>query len=114
MGQTNIARVDALRSKGFASITGSYTVLGSVFAHRMRLLHFINNTDGDLLISFDGTTDNIFIPAGSFSLYDVTTNTDTAQNPAFVFSIRTQVYVKQSTAPTSGAIYLVAFYGQGE
>ena len=111
---SQICRVDALRTLGFGSINNvTYTELGGEFEHPMRLLKIVNNTNGDMLISFDGTTDNDFIPAGGFSLYDIMTNKENAV-PYFVFANGTQMFVKYSTAPTSGAVYVVCVYGQGE
>lgn len=109
---SNIVRVDKLRSTAFGSITTSYTTLGLVFTHAMRILHFVNTTNGDILISFDGTNDNLFIPAGGFILYDFTSDEDSTER--FRFQNDTQVYVKYSTAPSSGAVYLMCTYGLGE
>lgn len=108
---SQIVRVDALRSKAAVSITGTYSTLGTVFAHPMRLICLSNNTDGDLTFSFDGTTDNLFIPAGGFKLFDLTTNR-TDPDQSFVFATGTQVYVKGT--PTLRSVYLEAIYGQGE
>jgi len=105
-----IVRVDALRSLGFASISGTYAAVGTAFGHPMNIVKFINNTNADLTISFDGSTNNDFVPAGGFSLYDLTTNR-TATNATFVFQLGTQVYVKGS--PTSGSFYVVAIYTSG-
>src|SRR5271170_4158851 len=98
---SQIAHVDPLRSVAFGSITASYTALGSSFAHPMRLFRIINNTNGDMLFSFDTVNDNIFVPAGSFVLYDLTTNREESIT-YFVFAIGTQLYIKYSTAPSSG------------
>ena len=109
---SNIARVDALRSLGFASITGSYTALGTAFGHPMRIVKVTNATNGDVFVSFDGTTNNLFIPAGSFVLYDIASDDDPTEE--FKLSKGTQIYIKQSSAPTSGTFYLECIYGQGE
>lgn len=109
---SNIARVDALRSLGFASISGTYAALGTPFGHPMRVIHFVNATNGDIFVSFDGTTNNLFMPAGSFVLYDIASDDDPTDN--FRVSKGTQIYIKQSSAPTSGNFYLQCIYGQGE
>ena len=110
---TSIVRVDALRSVSYSSITSSYTTLGGSFSHETRIIKLTNNTDGDLLISFDGTTDNLFLPAFSFTLYDITTNRE--QNDIYlIFQVGTQVFVKYSISPSKGAVYLECLYGQGE
>jgi hypothetical protein len=108
-----VVAVDGLRSLGFAAISTSYAAVGTAFAHPMRLVHFVNNTDGDLLVSFDNNNDNLFIPAGGFILYDETTNRQ-SNGQGFYFRVNTTVYVKYSTAPTSGAFYVMCQYGAGE
>lgn len=112
---SNIVRFDAVRSIALASITALYLPVGSPFAHAMRVLHFINNTNGDMAVSFDGTTDNVIILAGGFALYDLTSDQDV--NEAFRYQNGTQIFVRYISAPTlpaDGAFYLVAIYGKGE
>lgn len=109
---SNIARFDALRSILGTSVTSSYTVLGAQFTHAMRVVHFINNTDGDMLISFDGTTDNVIVPADTFTLYDLTSDQDF--NEKFRYENGTQLWIKYSTVPTTGSFYVVCVYGKGE
>lgn len=109
-----VARADALRTLAFGSISGTYAALGSAIAKNWRTFKITNNTNGDLLISFDGTTNNLFLPANSFTLYDLSSNGPNSQQIGeMVISIGTQLYVKQSTAPTSGAVWVEAFYVQG-
>lgn len=109
---SNIVRVDAVRSIANGSITTSYQALGIPFGHAMRVLHFLNDTDGDCMISFDGVTDNIPVLADSFSLYDLTSDQDS--NESFRYQNGTQIYIKYISAPTTGSFYLVCVYGKGE
>lgn len=109
---SNIVRFDAVRSVAFGSITASYVALGVPFGHAMRVLHFINNTDGDVMISFDGTTDNSPIIADGFSLYDLTSDEDS--NESYRYESGTQLYIKYLSAPTTGTFYVVCIYGKGE
>lgn len=109
---SNIVRFDAVRSVAFGSITASYTKLGTTFGHAMRVLNFKNNTDADMMISFDGTTDNIPIIADSFDLYDLTSDQDA--NEQFRYEVGTQLWIKYLTAPTTGSFYVVAVYGKDE
>lgn len=110
---SQIVRVDALRTVGFGSITGSYVALGSSFAHPMRIIRIVNNTDADMLFSFDASTDNIIVPAYNFVLYDVTTNRE--ENIIyFVFAVGTQIFIKYVSAPSVGTVYIECLYGQGE
>ena len=115
---SNIVRFSPVRQVSLATLSasgGNYVTLGSALDHPMRVLHFINNTDGDMMISFDGTTDNAPLLAESFALYDLTSDQDS--NESFRYEKGTQVYVRYITAPTTpadGAVYLVAVYGKGE
>lgn len=108
---SQVVRVDALRTLAAGSISGTYAILGSAFSHQMRLVKLTNNTNGDLTFSFDGVLDNIFIPSGGFTLFDLTTN-HTSNEPTFIFQSGTQFFVKGT--PSTGSVYLEAIYGQGE
>ena len=106
-----IVRFDALRSLGFASISGTYATVGTPINHAVRLIKFQNTTNGNLTVSFDGTTDNEIIPAGGFALYDFGTNRR-EPDTSFVLQAGTQVYVKGS--PSSGTFYITVIFGRGE
>lgn len=109
-----VARLDAIRSIGFASIGASYSAFGAPLTHNWRVFKITNNTNGDLLFSFDGATDNIFIPAGGFTLYDLATNTPPQSvSDNFVLELTTQFYVKYTSAPTSGSVYVEGVYARG-
>jgi len=109
---SNIVRIDAVRSLANASIGATYTLLGTPFNHAMRLLHFINGTDADIMISFDGTTDNVPVLADNFALYDLTSNQNS--NETFRYERGTQIFIKYLSVPTTGSFYLVCIYGKGE
>ncbi len=109
---SNIARFDAWRSVAFSDITSSYTTLGTPFDHAMRVVQIINGTDGDIAISFDGTTNNIPVLADGFGLYDITSNQNTGES--FRYINGTQLYIKYLTAPTKGNVYVVCIYARGE
>jgi hypothetical protein len=109
-----IVRFDPIRTLAFGGISGSYAAIGTPLATNWRLFKITNNTDGDLLISADGTTDNLFVPKMSFTLYDLSTNGQPAsQTDDFVMQIGTQFYAKQSTAPTAGALWIEGVYARG-
>lgn len=118
---SNIVRFDAVRTATIAAINtgaGAYIPLGTAFGHAMRVLHFINDSNGTYMISFDGTTDNAPLVADGFSLYDLTSDEDS--NESFRYEKGTQIYIKYLIAPTSTAgaqtdtVYLVDVYGKGE
>lgn len=102
-----------MRSILFGSIGATFTAIGTPFGHAMRVLVFRNTSDADVYISFDGTTINDIIPAGSFSLYDITSDQDI--NEHFRYQENTQVFVEYvSTPPSKGGLFLTAIYGKGE
>lgn len=108
------ARFDTLRTLGFGSITAIYQPLGSPVNHLWREWKLTNATNGNMLISFDGTNDNMFLPANSFTLFDITTNSNQNSSVGMTMSIGTQFLIKYSSAPTSGAVYLEAIYEKGQ
>lgn len=113
MASSAVVELDDLRSLLFSSISGSYVALGSPFEHIARLICITNNTDGDIFFSTDGTNDKLFVARNSFKLFDLTTNR--AQDDTFfVFIKGTQFYVRRSSVPTQGSVYLEVIYGSGE
>jgi hypothetical protein len=52
----------------------------------------------------------MFLAAGSFRLYDLQTNKMPKTDPKFVLEVGTQFYVKQISAPVSGAVYVECIY----
>ena len=109
-----VARVDAILTKASGSITNSYTTIGSALTHNWRIFKITNNTDGNMLFSFDGTTDNIFVPAYGFTLYDLSTNAPpVSETDTFVLALNTQFYVKYNSAPTTGSVWIEGVYARG-
>ena len=112
MGFTTKAQVDVLRTVAYGSITGSYAAVGDPFSYQARIICFTNTTNEDVLFSMDGSTDQLIVPAGSFKLFDITTNHKPVNQDDFVFAIGTQWYVKYAASPSSGAIYIEVVYAQ--
>lgn len=109
-----VARFDSIRSIAAASISGTYAAIGSPLTQNWREFRIVNKTDGDMFISADGTTDNFFLPANSFLLWDLSTNAPpVSSSDSFVLALKTQFYVKQSTAPTTGSLYIEGIYARG-
>lgn len=108
-------RFDPIRTVAFGVITNAYTALGGALTRNWRMFRITNNTNADMFISADGTTDNLFVPAGGFLLYDLATNAQNVQDTDwFVMQIGTQFSLKYGTvAPTSGAVYLEGVYSTG-
>lgn len=103
---------DTLRSLAFGSISGTYAAVGSPFTVEARIICFTNKTQGDMIFSTDSSNADgqIFVPAGTFKLYDLTANLIPGKDDSFVIAKGTQFYVKQVTAPTSGSVYIEDVY----
>lgn len=109
---TNKAQVDVLRTLAFGSITGSFVAVGAPLSFQARIICFTNTTNEDVIFSMDGVTDQLIVPAGSFKLFDVTTNHRPVNQDDFCFANGTQWYVRYASAPASGAIYIEIVYAQ--
>lgn len=106
-----VARADSIRSLAFGGISGSYAPVGAPLSKNWSMFRITNNTNGDLFISFDGTTDNLFVPANGFVLYDLSTNAPPVSvTDNLVLAINTQFYAKQSSAPSTGSLYIEGIY----
>ena len=103
---------ETLRSLAAASIIGTYSAIGAAFLHPIRVFMLQNLTDEDVLFSFDGTNDHMILPSNGFILVDVTSNSAISQG--FFVAKGTVIYAKQSGVPTTGSVYLTAFYGKDE
>lgn len=104
------AQLEPLRSLAFGSISASYAAVGTPLANPCRLICFTNNTEGNMFFTRDGTTDHLFVAAGSFKLFDISTNHRAVNQDDLVFETGTQWSVRQSTAPTSGSVYIEALF----
>ena len=113
MNQSVRVQFDTLRSLAFGSIAAGYTVVGSVFAHPVRLLVIQNYTDGDLTFSFDGINDHLQLGQGSQIVLDFASDASSVAG-MWSLSVGDGVYVKQSEVPTTGSVYVTGAYGRGE
>lgn len=105
-------KFDTLRSLAFGSISGTYAAVGTALTVNPRIICITNKTQGDMIFSTDNTNADgqIFVPAGTFKLYDLTANLVPEKDDSFVIAEGTIFYVKQVTAPVSGAVYLEFVY----
>jgi hypothetical protein len=84
--------------------------------HAERVLKITNDTSQDIYVSFNlGTTVHDLIPAGGFSLYDLTTNRSN-NGGDFVFGEGLFVFVATTTATAATGLGVSAtcIYGKGE
>src|SRR3990167_11239058 len=92
MAYTSRMTYGARGSLSSASMTGTYQVLGSPLSNAASIVKIVNNTDEDIDISIDGTNNHDFVPAGSFWLYDV--SSDTPGSTAIFMPQGTTYFVK--------------------
>ena len=104
---------DTLRTLAFGSISGTYTAVGSATTVNPRIICITNDSDAGMIFSFDNTNDDgqLYLPAGSFKLFDLTTNEVQGKDDNFVIAKGEVLYVKQSSAPTMDGVYLEYIYG---
>jgi hypothetical protein len=112
MAFTNRAIVDTLRTLAFGDILSTFVAVGPSFVYPARIICFTNTSNEDVIFSMDGLTDQLIVPAGSFKLFDVTTNHRPVNQDDFCFSTGTQWYVRAATGPSSGAVYIEVVYAQ--
>jgi hypothetical protein len=100
---------EVLRSLAFGSIGAAYMGIGTAFTRPIRILKITNLTNNTLLFSFNGIDDHEVLPSNGFLLIDVTANKSVSQG--FFIGEGTRVYVKQLGVPTTGSVYVSAYYG---
>jgi hypothetical protein len=103
---------ETVRSLGFAGIGAAYMGIGGVFTNPIRILLITNLTDANLMFSMNGIDDHFPVAANGFLLLDVTSN-KTINGGGFFIAEQTRIYVKDLDVPTSGSVYVSAFYGSG-
>lgn len=97
-----------VQTVAFGSITGSFVAFGAAMPAPIRILKISNTTDEDIYISFDGTTIQDAIPASSGMVIDLTANKTNSEGAYLAQG--TVVYLKYVSAPSSGNVYLSAYY----
>lgn len=105
-------KFDTLRSLAFGGISAAYAAVGGALTVNPRIMCITNKTAGDMIFSTDNTnaSGQLFVPAGSFKLFDFTSNLVPGKDDSFVMAVGTIMYVKQVTAPTSGGVYIEYIY----
>lgn len=99
---------DDIRSLGFTSISASYAAVGAPLDYTTRGICFTNLTAGIMIFSYDtgSSAGKVIVPAGSFKLWDVQSNINPNHDDACELAKGIQWYVKQSTPPVSGSVYI--------
>jgi len=104
------ARYEELRSLAFGSIGATYAAVGTPFVHPVRIIKVFNDTDVNLVISFDGSTNQDISPSGSGHVIDYSANRATNGGQLEQAASET-LYIKQeSGAASSGSFYVTIIY----
>lgn len=101
---------EPLRSLDYVDISADYAAVGTPFANPVRSLLVDNGTDANMIVSFDGTTDHMFVAANSGRVLDYCSNRN-SMGGNLEQSAGVQVYVRQESAsPSSGIFYATVIY----
>jgi hypothetical protein len=101
---------EPVRTLAFGSIVAGYTGIGTGLTNPCRIVFIQNLTDSLLMFSMDGVDDHFPLPSNGYMILDVTGNSNTNLQ-GFYISRGQRFYVKQIGVPTSGSVYVSAFYG---
>lgn len=110
MAQSRRMLAQPLRSLAAGSIGAGYTAIGSPISFMVRMILIQNLTDASVMFSFTGNTDHFALPAGGFLLLDLTANQ--IADSGFFVSEGTQMFAKQIGVPSTGSVYISAFYAK--
>lgn len=97
-----------VQTVAFGSVTSSFVATGAAMPAPIRILKISNATNADIYVSYDGSTIHDAIPASSGMVLDFTAN-KTMPDGNFL-ALGTKVYIKYVTAPSSGNVYVSAYY----
>lgn len=106
MFNTSQIEYETLRSIDSATFTGAYQAIGSPLAHPSVLVKMVNNSGALVTISVDGVNDHDILPASSFWLYDI--GSDSPTTSSIYRKQGTQFYIKG--VASTGSVYLVTQY----
>lgn len=108
-----VARFDQIRELAFGDISGTYAEVGTPLTQNWREFRILNTTDAAIFISADGETDNFYLPANSFLLWDLSANAPPInETDTFVMSLKTQFYARSDGSPSSGSVYIEGIYAR--
>ena len=97
------------RSLAFGGISGAYAPVGTPLGHAAVNIVFQNLTAGIVNFSWDGINPWMTFAAGASFVLDIQSNK--GRSDALLGAAGTQFYVRQTTAPVSGAVYISVLYG---
>ncbi len=97
-----------LRSIDSATFTGAFQALGTPIEYSSPLMKFTNNSNVDVLVSWNGLNSHDIVPAGAFALYDFCSDAGTSRG--LYAAQGTQFYVNgAASGSNAGSVYLTVF-----
>jgi hypothetical protein len=99
---------ETLRTIDSATFNSTFLVVGTPLLHPASIVKIVNNSTSLITVSTDGINAMDVVPAGSFVLYDYTSNTPVGSVDG-VFVPRNTQYLVSGVAGT-GLVYLVVQY----
>ncbi len=106
------ATFDAVREIAFGGISGAYAAVGTALTDHARMVRFVNQTDVQVYISLDASTDHIRMAANSFFILDFSANK--VRDDGLFVPVGTIFSTKQvSGAASSGAVWIEVIAGTG-
>jgi len=106
------SQFDTLRILDHTGISASYAAIGTAFAVLPRIICVTNDTDGAIIVSDDplNSTGKLYLPKGSFKLFDITTNSNQNLDDTNTLPLHMQLYIKQYTTVSSGIVTVEIIY----
>ena len=103
---------DTLRSLAFGGISADYAAVGAILAVNPRIITIVNDTNAGMIFSFDSTiaAGQFYLPATTNRQFNFTSNLVPGKDDNFVLAKGIILYVKQASAPASGAVYFECAY----
>lgn len=103
-----------LQSLAFGSIGATYAAIDSAVDGPITMFFIQNRTDADMIFSYDGSNNHVFLPVGGHISADMATNSIIhGTSEESVLQSDTIFYVKQADgASSSGSVYVSGFYNK--
>ena len=110
MSVINSIKAVPLTSIAASTFTGNYqAVNASGFPNPICLIKVINNSNKDVTVSYDGTNDHDFVPAGSASVLNLQASNQPNNKMA---NMAKGIVVWVKGAAGTGSVYVAAYFLQ--
>lgn len=107
MAYKNYVKAIPLKSIDSATFTGSYQNINAGLINPCFLLRIVNNSNKDVTVSYDGSTDHDFVPAGK-ELNILAGSVSQPNNFNTIFAQGMPVWVKGAAG--AGLVYVAGYF----